>query len=194
MRHLLALVAALSAYAQTSEALHVTATVLSQASTKATFGPLAKQYRMASIQVCNTSAASVSVPLAAVMQVPAAIPAGMTVLPPLVALQVIAHAQGATKTAIGLRIGVAVVSGAAVATSLSGLSAAWKNGLTDTAILGSQLIPIIQQATTVQSMLNYQQATLPDPLQLVAGGCALPAVVLVEMDKSAVKADFRVSR
>ena len=92
----------------------------------------------------------------------------------LVALSAYAQTPEALHvTATGLRIGVAVVSGAAVATSLSGLSAAWKNGLTDTAILGSQLIPIIQQATTVQSMLNYQQATLPDPLQLVAGGCAL---------------------
>ena len=68
-----------------TDSLHVTATILSQASTKATFGPLGKQYRMASIQVCNTSAGSISVPLAAVMQTPTAIPTGMTVLPPLVA-------------------------------------------------------------------------------------------------------------
>ena len=41
-----------------TDSLHVTATILSQASTKATFGPLGKQYRMAwkldELRISNT--------------------------------------------------------------------------------------------------------------------------------------------
>ena len=173
--------------------IRVTATELSSATTRSMFGPLAKQYGSAAVVVCNNSAASVSLPLASVLQ-QGAIPAGVTVLPSIAALQVIARAQGATKTATAFRIGIAVVEGAAVATSLSGISATLKNALTDTALLGGQLIPIISAAATTNALVNYSQATLPDPIQLVAGGCSPPAIVLTEKDSGARKADFRMAK
>ena len=194
MHRLLLLAALMASVASGQTDLHVTASQLSAATTKAMFGPLGKQYGAASVVVCNSGTASVSIPLAAIMQQPGAIPAGVTVLPPVAALAVISSAQNSTKKAKAFRIGIAAVESAAVAAQLSGLGATVKTVLTDTALLGGQLLPIFQQATTSQSLVNYAQATLPDPLQIVAGGCSPLAVVLIELDPKAQRADFRVQR
>ncbi len=193
-RYVFALFAcALSAVAQTNT-LNVTATQLSQQTTRSMFGPLAKQYLAATVTVCNSGASSVSVPLAAVLQVPGAVPAGVTVLPPLAALTVIAAAQGSTKRAKIERGAIAAVSVAAVSTGFTGISQQAKTILTNVALNGPALVSIFDVASTPNSLVNYAQATLPDPIQLVAGGCAPPAVVLVEIDQKAVKANFKVSR
>jgi hypothetical protein len=176
--------------------LHVTASSLSSQTTRSMFGPLNKRYGSIAVSVCTTGAATTA-PLASIAQQPGAIPPGLTVLPPLAALTVVAHAQNSTKKAAAFRIGIAVVEGAAVATSLAGIGATLKNVLTDTALLGSQLIPIIEQASTPNALVNYSQATLADPLQVPAGtptapGCAPTGIVLTESDPAARRADFRM--
>ena len=130
---------ALSAAAQTNT-LNVTATQLSQQTTRSMFGPLAKQYLAATVTVCNSGASSVSVPLAAVLQVPGAVPAGVTVLPPLAALTVIAAAQGSTKRAKIERGAIAAVSVAAVSTGFTGISQQAKTILTNVALNGPALV------------------------------------------------------
>ena len=171
--------------------LHVTATTRSLATTRSMFGPLNKRYGSVAVSVCSQSTVAQTIPLTSIGQQPGAIPQGITILLPIEALQVISKAQNTTKKAIGFRIGIAVVEGAAVATQLAGISATIKSVLTDTALLGSQLIPIIEAASTPNALVAYAQATLSDPLQLVPGGCA-SGIVLTEADPSARRADFRM--
>ena len=172
--------------------LHVTAETLSAPTVKSMFGPLNARYGAAKVTVCSAASVNASVPLALIGQQPGALPAGITVLPPVAALQVIGQAQGSTKTAKGFRIGIAFIEGAAVATSLSGVSATLKAALTNTALLGGQLIPIISAATTTQSLVSYAQVALADPLQIIPGGCA-SGLVLYESNPAAVRAAFSLA-
>lgn len=178
--------------AQAPDSLHVTAVTLSQQSTHAMFPALNKHYGIAAVTVCDTSGAAQTIALASIAQQPGAIPHGVTVLPPQVAMQVLAVAQANTKTAKGFRWGIAIVAGAAAATQLAGVSQLVKNVLTEVAIGGSQLIPVLQNASTPVALVNYAQATLADPLQVPAGGCAPVGIVLTEVDPAAKRADFRM--
>jgi hypothetical protein len=169
MRLAIALFAA-TLYAQPPQ-LHITAELLSTADTHAMFGPLAKQYTAAKVLVCSNSTANLSVPQGIVAQ-SVKTRNNITILPNVVAMQVIALAQGATVKSRSFRYGLAAIQLAAIASTWAGLSATVKNTLTSTSLAGSSALPIILNATTAQSLISYSTAALPDPLQFAGVSCA----------------------
>ena len=161
-------------YAQT---VTVTGQPLSANDLKAMFGGLPKGYSGIQVEVCSTDSKAITVPLGMIRQQLRS--ALVTVLSNQVAQAVIAHAQGSTKKALVGRVTIAAIESAAVAASFSGISPAWKTGLTDTAIDGAALWTIISGTTTVNPLLAYQP--LPETLMFLPGpSCIGPAVQLVE--------------
>jgi hypothetical protein len=183
---------AVSAFGQN---LTVTATLYSHATTESMFGRLPKRYNSVAIAVCTKiDSPPVTIPLAAIAQVAGAIPDGITVLMPTAALSVIAAAHNRSGLAKGLKIGIAIAEGAAVAVSLSGISEVAKEVLVDTSILGGQVVRIIQEAASPGNLLDYSKETLQDPLNIVPGGCSPTAILLTESTPGSRPVTFRLTR
>jgi hypothetical protein len=167
--------------------LHITGELLSQQDARALFGPLSSQYGVAATTVCSTSSANLTVPLGIIRQ-QLKLTNGLTVLPPVVALQVIAQAQGNTKRSKIIRGSIAAVELAAIASGWAGLSSAWKSSLNSVALAGSQSLPVLIGATTSAALISYASAVMPDPLQLNGLSC-VSGLVLTETVKPG-SADF----
>lgn len=144
--------------------------------THAMFGPLRREYGSAIVRVCSNLGAATTVPLAYV-ESQYTERSGITVMPTLAALAVIAHAQASTKTAIALNGIITAAQLAAAATQLSNVSAAVKAALTDTALGGASLYTILKGATTSGSMLQYSSITLPESLDFQPRGCVSGVVL-----------------
>lgn len=154
------------------------------------FGHLPKNITAVEVLICSDSSADVTVPLARIAQ--KAKSNGYTIFTPDVALAVIAAAQGRSKKATALRWGVATVELGAVAATWSGLSSTIKNTIQSSALVGQSSLSIVSTAIPTHAYLSLQSESLPDPLQVSAGGCAKPGVILVEADSSAKSVDFDV--
>jgi len=184
MKRFLIALACLPTFAQTPDAclnrdLCVSATVLSQATVKALYGPLNKQYGAASVDICSQVGTALTVPLAKIrQQAPAA---GVTILPSAIAQAVIANAQGSTKWAKAGRITFAILGGAVVASGVGGISPILKAGLTAGAISGSQIWALVASVPVASPLSNYAASALPELLQFQPGGClANPGIQLIQ--------------
>jgi hypothetical protein len=155
------------------------------------FGKLPKPIVAAKVLVCSNAATALTVPLALVEQ--QLKPNGYTVLTQDAALSVIAAAQGSSKWAKSLRIGLAAVELAALASSWSGLSVTVKDTLNSSALVGAQGLNIISTAIPSHVYLSLQSEALADPLQISALQCAKPGIVLVEADSTAKSVDLEVT-
>lgn len=172
--------------------LRVTAAVRSNASTRAVFGKLPKQYSSALVGVCNQTEIAQTVPLIyAAQQLPKT--NGITLLSRDEAISVIAAAQGGSKGATALRYSVAAVGLASVGSAFSGASQALKATLADVAQVGGLAIPIVANAIPTHTYLAFDHEALPDPLQLGAKGTATSCqagLVLIEYIPGAKQVDF----
>jgi hypothetical protein len=171
--------------------LTVSAKQLTRDDVTAMFGPIKHTYGIAKVTVCSTSGTTTSVPLALIFQRAEDLPelADLTVLPNMLAMQVIAQAQGNTKKSKIIRGSIAAVETAAIVAGLSGWSTQAKTVLNDIAIAGPSLIGIFVSATTPASLIAYSSATFQsDPLAVPAFGCVPPALVMAEATKGAIKA------
>jgi hypothetical protein len=164
--------------------LCVSADQLPADATHAMFGPLRREYGSAVVRVCNQLPNAVTVPLAYI-ESQYTNHSGVTVMPSLAALAVIAHSQANTKTAIGLKVGLVAVESAAAATQLASIGAGAKAILTETALGGASLLNILQAAATSGSMLQYSSVTLPEQLQFQAAPSCVSGVMLDHFDSGA---------
>ena len=139
--------------------------------TRAMFGPLPREYGSAVVRVCSQLPDAMTMPRA-YAESQYAQRSRVTVIPTLVALSVIAHAQASTKTAKTLTGLITAAEIAAAATQLSSVGASVKGVLTETSLGGASLYNILKGATTSGSMLQYSSVTLPDTLQFQPYGCA----------------------
>lgn len=191
MRHVISVALMFAASACAQSDLKITAQQLSSQDLKALFGPLSKQYGAVQVDVCSTVNKAVSVPLGTIRQQFKT--AGVTVISSAVAVSVIASAQGSTKTAKALRVGVAVVELGAIASGWSGLSASLKAVLNASAIAGAQSLNVIAGAIPTNALVSYAALALSDPVQLQPMGCAAPAVQLIESIPKSQVVEFGLS-
>lgn len=151
--------------------LCIEADQMPQDATHAMFGPLRSNYGSAAVRVCSKMANATTVPLA-LIESEIKETNGITVVPSLVALSVIAGAQAHTKTSMILSGTLTAAQIAAGATQLSGISSMAKSILTNTALGGGTLYGILRGATASASMLQFSSVTLPETLQFQPFGCA----------------------
>lgn len=183
----LLLVACLFAPGQDSN-IRVTAQTLSGETARSMFGRLPKGILAVRAGVCNQTEIALTVPLERINQ-QASATNGITVLPHDVAFIVIAAAQGNSAANKWLRGAVAAVQLAAIAASWSGLSPTVNNTLTSVALVGTSTIGVLGAAISSHAYLQFDHASLPDPLSLAPLGC-VTGVALVE-DDSAMKLKAR---
>lgn len=160
--------------------LRVTASLLSTRDTKTLFGPLAKQYAAAAVDVCYKGEDTRSVPLAVVRQ-QLKLTNGIVILPNVAALTVIAKAQAGTKVATIERYGLGLVEAAALATAWPRISLTLKNTLESVSLSGAQALGIFQQVSQPVAMIAYSAVALPETLNFSsAQSCTPQAIQLVE--------------
>ena len=169
---LILLVAASLCWGQT---LHVTADLLSRQTTAAMFGKLPVRYSAAAVSVCNLTGDPQTVALALAAQ-QIALPKSIVMLPGPAALSVVAAAQGSSAWGTAARIGTIVVGGAAIAASLSSLSATVKGVLTDTALDGSKSrIVLTTTGLDLGACPTVSAVPAPRPVAAPPAGSCCPA-------------------
>ncbi len=175
--------------------IHVTASPLSAPTLKAMFGKsLPREYSAVQVDICSSEPHSIAVPLGMIRQsFSRQFPqSGVSVLGNAVASQVIVSTQGNSKKAVAGRIVFAAAGAAAVAAGFSGLTVAWKTGLTSFAVDGPQLWQLFSSVATPAALIRYSDQALPEMIHLSPGGCLpKPSVQLVEGKVQAV--DFEVT-
>lgn len=174
-----------------AQQLHVTADLLSRQTTTAIFGKLPKAYAAASIRVCTTSPAPVTVPLGAVEQYVQR--PGFTLLPLDAAVLVVAAAQGNSGWGKAKRYGLTAVELAALAATWSRASVSLKDTLDSSALAGAGAISVLSSTIPTHTFLTLSNESLSDPLQLAAGGCSKSAILIVESDSKTPSLDINFS-
>lgn len=179
---------ALLALTANAQDLRISASTLTPDAVHALFGPLRKQYGAARVDICSSSPAAATVPLAKIRQ-QLKLTNNINVLSTIEAMQVIAMAQASTKKAKVLRYGVAAVEIAAFTAGLSGIGLAWKTGLNDGAIFGAQSLSIFSVASTPAALITYTTVALPETLTFLPNGCIPQAIQLTD-STAAQRVDF----
>lgn len=197
MRGIIVFFLATAALAQTSD-IHVSAQSLSPSTLKALFGrSLPKAYSGVQVDVCSNDNRSLAVPLGVIrQQFQKQFPQStVTILSNDIASQVIASAQGSTKTAIAGRAVLFAVGAAAVATGFAGVGVAVKGALTGFSIDGPVLWGLFSSVTVPAALVGYQGQALPETIQLAPAACmAKPAIQLVEGSVRSVEFDVTLPR
>ncbi len=178
--------------------IHITASPLSPPTLKAMFGKnLPREYSAVQVDLCSSEPHSIAVPLGLIRQnfshqFPRS---GVSVLSNSIASQVIAATQGSSKKAVAGRIVFAAAGAAAVASGFSGLTVAWKTGLTSFAVDGPQLWGLFSSVATPAALISYADQALPETIQLSPGGCLpKPAIQLTEGKVAAVEFDVELPK
>lgn len=177
--------------------LHVTASPLSKTTVKAMFGKnLPKGYSAVQVDVCSDDPQAVSVPLGIIRQkFQKQFPlAPVTILSNTVASQVIAAAQGSSKTAIATRVVFAAAGAAAVGAGFSGISATIKTAMTDFAIDGPLVWSLFSAIGTPAALISYTQQSLAETLKIAPADCLPSAVQLIEGAASPVSFDVTLPK
>lgn len=195
MRFILACV--VSAAVAHAADLHVTASPLSKTTVKAMFGKnLPKGYSAVQVDVCSDDPQAVSVPLGIIRQkFQKQFPlSSVTILSNTVASQVIAAAQGSSKTAIATRVVFAAAGAAAVGAGFSGISATIKTAMTDFAIDGPLVWSLFSAIGTPAALISYTQQALAETLKIAPADCLPSAVQLIEGAASPVSFDVTLPK